>query len=86
MIGVMKSFYTPDRCVYTHDIPCYTRYNNAIPLNRRYIRHNTSSNERYTNGIQCIAPVSRSFYFDIESIERHLIHWVMRYTIPLMIY
>ena len=53
-----EEFYTPDRCVYTNDIPCYTRYNNVIPLNRRYIRHDTPLNERYMNGIQCITPVS----------------------------
>ena len=53
-----EEFYTPDRCVYTHDIPCYTQYNNVIPVNRRYIRHDTPYHERYMNGIQCITPVS----------------------------
>ena len=47
-------FYSPERCVYSTDIPCYTRYNNVIPLNERYIRHDTRRNERYMHGIHSI--------------------------------
>ena len=39
------TFYTPERCVYGSDIPCYTQYNNVIPLDRRYIRHDTPSHD-----------------------------------------
>ena len=53
-----EEFYTPDRCVYTHDIPCYTQYNNVIPIDRRYIRHDMPSNERCMNGIRSITPIS----------------------------
>ena len=52
------TFYTPERCVYGSDIPCYIQYNNVIPIHRRYIRHDMSLNERYMNGIQRITPIS----------------------------
>ena len=51
-------FYTPERCVYNADIPCYTRYNNVIPLNERYIRHDMPSNDCYMHGTQRITSLS----------------------------
>ena len=51
-----EEFYTPDRCVYGSDIPCYTQYNNVIPIDRRYIRHDMPPHVCYMNGIQCITP------------------------------
>ena len=41
-----EEFYTPDRCVYTNDIPCYTQYNNVIPIDRRYVRSLPPINRR----------------------------------------
>ena len=46
------------RCIYGNDIPCYTQYNDVIPIDRRHIRHDTPSNVCYMNGIQRITSLS----------------------------
>ena len=62
-------FYTPERCVYSSSIPCYTVHTNGISTNNDYIRPSRPRNRRYTNDIRRITSSSDDHIRDIQSIS-----------------
>ena len=60
-------FYTPERRIYSDDIPCYTLNNNDMLNNSRYIQLGMQGNRDYTDGIQSITTLSNCY----TSITRH---------------
>ena len=62
-------FYTPERCIYNTDIPCYTVNNNDILINDDYTRSRRPRNSRYINGIRHITSLSDEYINNIRSIS-----------------
>ena len=62
-------FYTPERCTYTNDIPCYTMNNNDISINDGYIRPCRARNNHLMNDTRHITSLPNDYIHDIQSIS-----------------